>query len=114
MNFLISNAHAEAAAPAPQAPNPIVSFLPIVFILGIFYFLVFRPQQKRQKQQEKFLGELKKGDRIVTSHGIIGTIKLLGDKIVTLEIDDGVSLKILRNQILESASNLNNTESAKA
>ncbi|MBY0369641.1 preprotein translocase subunit YajC [bacterium] len=86
--------------------------IPLVLIFGIFYFLVIRPQQKKQKLHLQFLQELKKGDMVVTSGGIIGTIKTLSEKFVTLEIDEGVCLKLLRAQISEGAGSLR--EEAKA
>lgn len=81
-------------------------FIPLILIFGIFYFLILRPQQKKMKLQQQFLSELKRGDMVVTNSGIIGTIKTLSDRFVTLEVDDGVCLKMLRNQVLESANNL--------
>ncbi len=62
------------------------------------------------KLQQNFLAQLKKGDMVVTSSGIIGMIRQLGDKIVTIEIDQGVSIKVLRSQIAESATSLNAEE----
>jgi preprotein translocase subunit YajC len=96
-------------APAPAAPTAsqgIAPFIPLVLMFAVFYFLVIRPQQKKQKDQQKFLSELKRGDMVVTSSGIIGTIRTVSDKFVTLEVDNGVCVKMLRAQILESANNL--------
>jgi preprotein translocase subunit YajC len=78
-------------------------FIPMLLIFAIFYFLILRPQQKKTKQHQTFLKDLKKGDMVVTNGGIIGMVKNLSDKIVTLEIDDGVCLKILRGQVSENA-----------
>ena len=103
-------AHADAASAQPQGLTP---FIPLVVIFGIFYFLVIRPQQKRTKQQEKFLGELKRGEMIVTNSGIIGTIRTLSDRFATLEVDEGVCLKVLRSHILESAGSLKEEKQAK-
>lgn len=114
--FLAGSALAETAtAPAPasgQAPNPLVQFIPLLLIFFIFYFLLIRPQQKKQKLQSDFLKDLKRGDMVITNAGIVGTIKALGDKLVTLEIDNGVCMKILRNQILESANALKDAKPA--
>jgi len=98
---------AEAPAPGGPAPSPLMQFLPLILIFAIFYFLMIRPQQKRAKLQQQFLTDLKRGDMVVTNGGIVGTVKALSDKLITLEIDDGVCLKILRTQILESANNIN-------
>jgi preprotein translocase subunit YajC len=69
-----------------------------------------RPQQKKAAVQHKFLSELKRGDMILTASGIIGTVKALSDKIVTIEVDNDVCIKVLRSQITENASSLNKTE----
>ena len=81
-------------------------WLPMILMFAIIYFLMIRPQQKKAKEAQKFLTELKKGDRVVTASGIIGTIKNLSEKLVTLEVDEGVNMKIIRSQIHESATSL--------
>lgn len=97
---LISMAHAQdAAAPAAKGPSILESLLPFAIMIGIFYFLIIRPQAQRQKAQQKVLSELKRGDEVVTSGGILGRIEGLTDLYVTLEISDGVRIKILRTQI---------------
>jgi preprotein translocase subunit YajC len=97
---------AAQASPVAQGREGITPFIPLIMIFGVFYFLILRPQQKRQKEQHQFIRDLKRGDMVVTQAGIIGTIKTVGDKFVTLEVDQGVSLKILKSQILESAAKL--------
>ncbi len=77
------------AAPAAQAePNPIVSFFPLILLILIFYFLLIRPQQKRQKEMDKMIQNLKKGDRVVTAGGIIGRITSIQDDYVVLKTDE--------------------------
>jgi len=98
-------AFADGAAPA-AGPGGITPFLPLIIIFGIFYFLILRPQQKKQKQHEQFVQALKRGDMVITASGIIGTVKAVSDKFVTLEVDDGVCLKVLKNQIAENANTL--------
>ena len=88
------------------------AMIPMVIIFVIFYFLMIRPQQKKAKETQKFLSEMKKGDMVVTVGGIIGNIKVLSEKFVTLEIDEGVCMKILRNQISESANSLKDAKPA--
>lgn len=98
---------AEGPSAAPHAPaGALGPFMPLILIFGVFYFLIIRPQQKKQKEHDKFLTELKRGDMVVTNAGIVGTVKTISEKFVTLEVDDGVCLKILRNQVAESAANL--------
>jgi len=102
---------APTAAPAGPGREGITPFIPLIMIFGVFYFLILRPQQKRQKEQQQFIQNLKRGDMVVTQAGIIGTIKTVGEKFVTLEVDQNVSLKILKSQVLESASKLKEEKS---
>ena len=102
--FLIPYAFADAPSAGPA--GGFTPMIPLALMFGIFYFLVMRPQQKKQKEHQKFLGELKKGDMVVTNSGIVGTIRTLSDRFITLEVDDGVCLKMIRGQISENAANL--------
>lgn len=71
---------------APAGPNPLEALFPIAAIMVIFYLLIFRPQQKRQKEHEKMLKSIVKGDRIVTSGGIHGEVTGASDEVLTVEI----------------------------
>jgi preprotein translocase subunit YajC len=73
--------------------------LPLVGMLAIFYFLLIRPQQKRQKEMQKMIGALKKGDRVVTASGLYGTVAGLRDDIVVVEIADDVKVEMLKNAV---------------
>lgn len=81
-------------------PSNLEMFLPFIAIFVIFYFLIIRPQSKRLKEQEAFVSQLKRGEAVVTASGILGVIDGLTDQFVTLEIADGVKVKMLRKQIL--------------
>ena len=96
----------QAFAEGAPGQGGVAPFVPLLLIFGIFYFLIIRPQQKKQKLHAQFLTELKRGDMVVTNAGIVGTIKILSERFVTLEIDDGVCMKLLRNAVSESANNL--------
>lgn len=109
---LTTLAMADAAPAAPGFKEGLSPFIPLLMIFGVFYFLILRPQQRKQKEQQKFLSELKRGDMVVTTSGIVGTIRTVSDKFVTLEVDEGVCLKILRGQVLESAANLKEEKAA--
>ena len=74
-------------------------FIPIILMFVIFYFLLIRPQQKRQKEQRNMIGNLKKGDRIMTSGGLHGRITGLDDTTLTLEIADKVRVKVGRSNV---------------
>lgn len=110
VSLISSLALADAPAAAPR--DGVTPFIPLLMIFGVFYFLILRPQQKKQKEQLKFISELKRGDMVITQAGIIGTIKTVNDKFVTLEVDDNVHLKILKSQIAESATTLKESKIA--
>ncbi|HKE02312.1 MAG TPA: preprotein translocase subunit YajC, partial [Planctomycetota bacterium] len=77
---------------------------PILLVIGIMYLVILRPERKRQKDLTKMRSELKKGDRIVTSSGILGTVAAIADDVVTVEIADKVRVQFQRgsvSQILE-------------
>jgi preprotein translocase subunit YajC len=90
-----------APGPPPQEVSPFLSFLPLLLILVIFYFLLIRPQQKRQRQLQKTIDNLKKGDRIVTAGGIIGTITSIQNDYVVIKVgdNDGTKMEILKSAI---------------
>lgn len=92
--MFISNAYAQAAAPA--GTDPIMTFLPMVAIFIAFYFFLIRPQQKRAKETRAMLSALQVGDEIVISGGIAGKVKKLSDNYLDLEVADNVELKVQR------------------
>lgn len=97
MSFLFySVAFAETQA---SRPHLLESLMPLVFIFLAFYFIFIRPQKKKMKIQQEFLAALKKGDSVLTSFGLLGTVSGLTDQFVTLEIDQGVKVRVLRSQI---------------
>ena len=77
----------------------LLSFVPFVLIFVIFYFLLIRPQQKKQKEQKALLDSLKKGDKVVTTSGIWGTVTNLGKETVTLQIADNTKIKMQRDNV---------------
>ena len=78
------------------------SLLPLVLIFVVFYFLLFRPQQKKQKEHKAMLEALHRGDRVVTSGGIIGTIsKVVSDTELSVEIAEGVKVRVARGMIAD-------------
>ena len=91
---------AYAAEPAPAAGGGFGAFVPLILIFVIFYFLLIRPQQKKAREHQQFLANLKKGDVVVTSGGLHGTVTGLTDKVVTLEIADNVRVKVSRGYVL--------------
>lgn len=79
--------------------NPLSMLVPILGMLAIFYLLLIRPQQKRQKETQKMIEALKKGDRIVTSSGLYGTVVGLKDNIVVLKIAENVKVEMLKSAV---------------
>jgi len=90
---------AQAAAPAPAGPNPLASFIPIILIFVIMYFVLFRPQMKRQKELARLVSALKTGDRVVTASGIHGLISNVKDRTITLKIADNVKIEMEKSAV---------------
>jgi preprotein translocase subunit YajC len=103
--MLVSPAFAQAAGQTGGLAGGIESFLPLILIFVVFYFLMIRPQQKKMKQHKEMLSQLRRGDRVLTSGGILGTVnKVVDDKEVVVEIADGVRVSVLRGAISEIIS----------
>lgn len=94
------------AQEAAQSAGPALweQILPFFFLFVLMYFLILRPQQRRMRDQEKLRAELKRGDSVLTTGGILGTIEGLTDGFVTLQIANGVKIKILKTAIAGMAS----------
>lgn len=90
-----------AAGTAASAPGTFSMLVPFVAMFAIMYFLMIRPQQKRLKEQTNMLSQLKEGDEVLTASGILGTVKAITDRMVTLEIDQNVKLKVLKTQVAQ-------------
>jgi preprotein translocase subunit YajC len=76
-----------------------MQFLPLILIFGVFYLLVIRPQAKKAKVHQQMLSQLKKGDDVVTTGGIIGKISGIKDDEITLQVQEGVRLRVLRSAV---------------
>ena len=117
MNLFVSDALAQAAGAPAAGPSTLMSFLPMIAIFFIFYFLMIRPQKKRIEEERKFLDSIQKGDEVYTKSGLLGTIVGLTDKVVTLELSEGVRVKYLRSQIAGASKEIlapSTKEAAKA
>jgi len=98
MNSLIPAAWAQgaqAASPASQIPFLMV----MAAIFAMFYFVMWRPQQKKQKEHQMLVSKLAAGDEVVTSGGLLGKVTDVGDSFITLEVADGVRIKVQKFQI---------------
>lgn len=87
------------AAPAGGQGGLAGMLAPMLIVFAIFYFLMIRPQQQQQKKHKAMIEALKKGDEVITRSGILGLIYGIADNIVTLEVENGVRFKMLRDQI---------------
>jgi preprotein translocase subunit YajC len=99
MNGLISDAWAQSA-PA-SAPSQFAPLLMIAVFFVIFYFLLFRPQQKRAREHQNLVAKLASGDEVVTGGGLLGKVVEVGDIFITLEVADGVRVKVQKQQITQ-------------
>jgi preprotein translocase subunit YajC len=97
LTFFISDAHAQAAAPTGAA-SQFGLLLPIVFI-GLIYFLMIRPQQKKQKEHRAMMEAIVAGNEVVTGGGVLGKVTAVGDQFVTVEVADGVAVKVQKHTI---------------
>jgi preprotein translocase subunit YajC len=92
-------AQAQSAAPANAAGNPLASFVPIIFIFIIMYFVLFRPQMRRQKEQQRLVASLKTGDRVVTNGGIHGLISNVKETTVIVKVADNVKIEMEKSAV---------------
>jgi len=100
MTMLISTAYAQGLGGLFDGSNAMVQFLPLVLIFVVFYFLLIRPQQKKQKEHRTMLDTLRRGDRVVTGGGIIGTVnRVVSNEEVEVDIAQGVRVRVLRGTI---------------
>ncbi len=96
MSFFISDALAQAA---PQQGAGWEALLFPILLIGVFYFLMIRPQTKRAKEHKQMVEALKKGDEVVTGGGVLGRITEVGENFVQLEVAEGVQLKVQKNAV---------------
>ena len=95
LDFFITSAYAQDAAPQ----GGLMSFLPLIIIFVIFYFLLIRPQMKRAKEHKNLVAALNTGDEVVTNGGLLGKITKVGESFVTVELADNVQIKIQKHAI---------------
>ena len=96
MFYLFAMAPAQGGGPQSGLVSTLIMF---GLIIAIFYFLILRPQQKRQKERQQLLNALKKGDRVLTAGGMYGTIAGLDEKTALIQVADGVKMKFERGSI---------------
>ena len=99
--MFISNAFAQAAPAASSADSGLLGMLPLVLMFVVLYFVMIRPQMKRQKEHKAMVEAIAKGDEVVTAGGVIGKISKLSDNFVYLEVANGVELQLQRSAITQ-------------
>ncbi len=103
MNLCVAGMLTMAAPPGGQGGNAqgslVSTLVPLLVIFAIFYFLMIRPQQKQQKKHREMLSALKKGDRVVTRGGMMGTIHAVDETTITLEVADNIRVRFSRDAI---------------
>lgn len=98
--MFISSAYAQAAA-GGDAQSTIMGLLPLVLMFVVLYFVMIRPQMKRQKEHKAMVEALAKGDEVVTSGGVLGKVSKLGDSYLGVEISNGVEVQIQRGAVIQ-------------
>jgi preprotein translocase subunit YajC len=97
---LISNAFAQTAA-AGTPESSLLSFLPLVAMFVVLYFIMIRPQMKRQKEHKAMIEALAKGDEVVTAGGLLGKVSKLGDSTLHVELTQGVEVQLQRSAVVQ-------------
>ena len=99
--MFISDAFAQAAPAAASTESSLLSLLPLVLMFVVLYFIMIRPQMKRQKEHKAMIEALAKGDEVVIGGGVLGRVTKLGDSIVNVEVAGGVELQVQRPSIVQ-------------
>jgi len=95
MNFFISNAFAQSAGTS----ETLMSLAPLVIIFGVFYFLLIRPQSKRQKEHKELIGNLSTGDEVTTAGGVLGKVTEVKDDFVKIQVADNVVVTVQKHTV---------------
>jgi preprotein translocase subunit YajC len=95
MDYFIASAYAQDASPQ----GGLISFLPLIIIFVVFYFLLIRPQTKRAKEHRQLVANLATGDEVVTNGGLLGRITHVGESFVTVEVADNIKVKLQKHAV---------------
>ena len=98
--MFISNAYAQAAA-GGDTTSTLMSLLPLVLMFVVLYFVMIRPQMKRQKEHKAMIDALAKGDEVVIAGGLIGRVSKIGESIIGVEVANGVELQVQRAAVVQ-------------
>jgi len=97
MGFFISDAYAQGGGGSQG--DPTISFVMLIVLFAVFYFLLIRPQQKRQKEHKAMVAAIAKGDEIVTNGGLLGKITKVGESFLTVEVATGLEVHVQRSAV---------------
>jgi preprotein translocase subunit YajC len=98
--MFMSSAYAQTAASGSDFQAQLVGFMPIILIMGVMYFLLFRPQQQRMKELKQAQSSIRRGDKVVTAGGVLGTVaRVINEEEVEVEIATGVKVRVVRSTI---------------
>jgi len=97
----ISQAFAQTAAPAGSTSSSMLSLLPLVLMFVVLYFIMIRPQMKKQKEHKAMVEALAKGDEVVIAGGVLGKIAKVGDSYLGIEVSNGVELQVQRQAVVQ-------------
>lgn len=105
-----ATAYAQQAGGAPPSGGTafLGSFAPFIIIFILFWFLLIRPQQKRQKEHRSLVDNLKKGDKVITNGGMFGTVMAVSKETVSLQVADNVKIKMLRSEVMGMQAEVDN------
>lgn len=99
--MFISNAYAQAAGAAPAGGSSLMQLLPLVLMFVVLYFIMIRPQMKKQKEHRAMIDALAKGDEIVTAGGLLGRVTKVAESFVSLEVSSGVEVQCQRSAVVQ-------------
>ena len=100
-NVFISNAYAQAAGAAPAGGSSLMQLLPLVLMFVVLYFIMIRPQMKKQKEHKAMIDALAKGDEIVTAGGLLGRVTKVAESFVSLEVSSCVEVQCQRSAVVQ-------------
>jgi preprotein translocase subunit YajC len=103
--MFITEAYAQAAGGSAGAPELIGMIAPLIMIMGVFYFLLIRPQQRKMKEHQDMLSKVTKGDTVITGGGLIGkVVKIVDDNELLVEVGENVKVRVLRSGVSDVRS----------
>lgn len=104
----------DGAGAGAQGANPFMSFVPLILIIGVFYFVMIGPERKQRKKREAMLAAIKKGDKVVTTGGMFASVAAVNEDVLTLQVADDVRMRFSRAAIAQVLEDEGAESSAKS